>query len=97
MLVNNGAVVPEVSDRRPRSGVVVAEAAGELPVGVGLLEQALCLDLEEPDGIGAGGEAQGGSSRATSLTSASASLAGSPPCLPSMPCHAWTVARVRSA
>ena len=74
----------------------MGEAAGQLPVGVSLRAQRVSLGLEHLHGVRAGGETRR-MSRAASSTNAAASLAGSPPCLPSMLCHADTVAAVRSA
>jgi hypothetical protein len=78
------------------SGVLVGEAAGQFAMGVGLGEQVAALVLEGRDGVGAANRS-GGSSWLASVISASASLAGSPPCKPFMLFQLATVCSVRSA
>jgi hypothetical protein len=65
---------------------------------VGHEEQLAGLPLEDGHCIAAGRRnAPGGCSRAAGYTSASATCAGSPPCMQPVPCHACTVAVVGSA
>jgi hypothetical protein len=79
------------------SGVVLREVAGQVAVGSACSRSSLAQFSKVATASAPAGKRSGGSSRAARWTSASASLAGSPPCRPFMLFHAATVCSVRSA